>query len=67
MFEKNVKTNMELEITEQTKIIPYILMFFIITESGEIMIDLPYNFTKIIQLISSAKSFLFLLPYLSKE
>jgi len=25
------------------------------------------NFTKIIQLISSAKSFLFLLPYLSKE
>lgn len=34
MFKKNVKTNMELEIIEQTKIIPYILMKYINPETG---------------------------------
>ena len=48
MLKKNVKTNMELEILEQTKIIPYILMKYIDSESGEIKINLPDNITKII-------------------
>lgn len=56
MFEKNVKTNMELEITEQTKIIPYILMKYINPETGEIKIDLPDNITKII-LVASGSSY----------
>lgn len=54
MFEKNVKTNMELEITEQTKIIPYILMKYINPETGRIKIDLPDNITKIILVASGS-------------
>lgn len=38
---------MELEIIEQTKIIPYILMKYINPETGEIKIDLPDNITKL--------------------
>lgn len=56
MFKKNVKTNMELEIIEQTKIIPYILMKYINPETGEIKIDLPDNITKII-LVASGSSY----------
>ena len=37
---------MELEIIEQSKIIPYILMKYINPETGEIKIDLPENITK---------------------
>ena len=40
MFNKK-QTNMELEIIEQKRIIPYILMKYINPESGEIKIDLP--------------------------
>ena len=56
MFKKNVKTNMELEITEQAKIIPYILMKYINPETGEVKIDLPENITKII-LVASGSSY----------
>ena len=47
---------MELEIIEQTKIIPYILMKYINPETGEIKIDLPDNITKII-LVASGSSY----------
>ena len=56
MLKKNIKTNMELEILEQTKIIPYILMKYIDSESGEIKINLPDNITKII-LVASGSSY----------
>lgn len=56
MFKKNVKTNMEMEIAEQTKIIPYILMKYINPQTGEIKIDLPENITKII-LVASGSSY----------
>ena len=45
MFNKKVKTNMELEIAEQAKIVPYILMKYINPENVEIKIDLPKNIT----------------------
>ena len=47
MFGKKIKTNMEQEIAEQTKIIPYILMKYIKPENGEIKIDLPQNIRKL--------------------
>lgn len=53
---KPVKTNMELEIAEQAKIIPYILMKYINPETGEIKIDLPENITKIV-LVASGSSY----------
>lgn len=56
MFKKKSKTNMELEIVEQAKIIPYILMKYINPETGEIKIDLPQNITKII-LVASGSSY----------
>ena len=56
MFKKQIKTNMELEIIEQAKIIPYILMKYINPETGEIKIDLPQSITKIV-LVASGSSY----------
>ncbi len=56
LFKKDIKTNMELEIAEQTKIIPYILMKYINPETGDIRIDLPENIKKII-LVASGSSY----------
>ncbi len=56
LFFKKPQTNMELEIIEQTKIIPYILMKYINPESGEIKIDLPQNIRKIV-LVASGSSY----------
>ncbi len=56
MLKKNVKTRMESEISEQTGIIPYILMKYINPQSGEIRIDLPDNITKIV-LVASGSSY----------
>ena len=55
-WSKTKKTNMELEISEQSKIIPYILMKYINPENGEIMLDLPQNIRKII-LVASGSSY----------
>jgi len=55
MFNKK-QTNMELEIIEQKRIIPYILMKYINPESGEIKIDLPQNVRKIV-LVASGSSY----------
>lgn len=56
MLKNNVKTNMESEIVEQTKIIPYILMKYINSQTGEINIELPDNITKIV-LVASGSSY----------
>ena len=56
MFWKKEQTNMEQEIIEQKKIIPYILMKYINPETGEIKIDLPQNVRKII-LVASGSSY----------
>lgn len=56
MFFKNKKTNMESEIAEQTKIIPYILMKYIDSQSGEIKLDLPQNIRKIV-IVASGSSY----------
>ena len=56
MFWKKEKTNMEQEIIEQSKIIPYILMRYINPESGDIKLDLPKNIKKII-LVASGSSY----------
>ncbi len=56
MFLKKQKTNMELEIAEQTTIIPYILMKYIDAQSGEIKLDLPQNIRKIV-LVASGSSY----------
>jgi glucosamine 6-phosphate synthetase-like amidotransferase/phosphosugar isomerase protein len=56
MFFRKKQTNMEAEIIEQTKIIPYILMKYINPDSGEIKIDLPQNVRKII-LVASGSSY----------
>ena len=56
MFNKKPKTNMELEIAEQAKIIPYILMKYINPETGELKLDLPQNITKIV-LVASGSSY----------
>ena len=57
MFNKNnAKTNMELEIIEQAKILPYILMKYINPENGNIKIDLPSNVNKIV-LVASGSSY----------
>ena len=56
MFNKKPKTNMELEIIEQSKIIPYILAKYINPQTGEIKLDLPSNITKII-LVASGSSY----------
>jgi len=56
MFFSKQKTNMELEIIEQTKIIPYILMKYINHENSEIKIELPQNVRKIV-LVASGSSY----------
>ena len=56
MFFKNKKTNMESEICEQTKIVPYILAQYINHDTGEINIDLPQNIRKIV-LVASGSSY----------
>lgn len=56
MFFKNKKTNMELEILEQVKIIPEILRQYIDTNSGDIKIDLPQNVEKIV-IVASGSSY----------
>ena len=56
MFFSKKKTNMELEIIEQTKIVPYILMKYIDPENGEIKLDLPQNIRKIV-LVASGSSY----------
>lgn len=56
MFGKKIQTNMESEIIEQKKIIPYILMKYINPASGEIKIDLPQNVRKIV-LVASGSSY----------
>ena len=55
MFKKK-QTNMELEIIEQKRIIPYILMKYINPENGEIKIELPQNVRKIV-LVASGSSY----------
>ncbi len=56
MFFKKDKTNMEQEIIEQKKIVPYILMKYINPKTGEIKINLPQNVRKII-LVASGSSY----------
>lgn len=56
MFLKKKKTNMELEIVEQTSIIPYILMKYIDSQTGEIKLNLPQNIRKIV-IVASGSSY----------
>lgn len=56
MFFEHKKTNMELEIAEQSKIIPYILMKYIDPETGEIKLRLPENIRKIV-IVASGSSY----------
>ena len=56
MLFSNKKTNMELEISEQTSIIPYILMKYIDPETGEIKLNLPENIRKIV-IVASGSSY----------
>ncbi len=56
MFGKKKQTNMELEIIEQKKIIPYILLKYINPQNGDIKIDLPQNIRKIV-LVASGSSY----------
>ncbi len=56
MFLSKKKTNMEFEINEQAKIIPYILGQYIDSETGEIKIDLPSNIQKIV-IVASGSSY----------
>lgn len=50
------QTNMEFEIIEQKKIVPYILMKYINPSNGDIKIDLPQNVRKIV-LVASGSSY----------
>lgn len=56
MFWNKKKTNMEIEIAEQTKIIPYILMKYIDPETGEIKLNLPQDIRKIV-IVASGSSY----------
>jgi len=56
MFRNMKQTNMELEIIEQKKIIPYILLKYINPQTGDIKIDLPQNIRKIV-LVASGSSY----------
>lgn len=56
MFFEKKKTNMELEIKEQSRIIPEILMRYINPENGEIKLDLPQNIRKIV-IVASGSSY----------
>lgn len=54
MFLKKTKTNMEVEIAEQAKIIPYILMKYIDPQSGDIKLNLPQDIKKIVFVASGS-------------
>ena len=54
MFLKNQKTNMELEIAEQVKIIPEILSRYLNVETNNINIDLPNCVEKIVVVASGS-------------
>ncbi|MBQ7125573.1 SIS domain-containing protein [bacterium] len=56
MFFKKKITNMESEIFEQVKIIPYILMKYINPQTGEIKIELPSHIRKIV-IVASGSSY----------
>ena len=56
MFKTTKQSNMELEIIEQKKIIPYILLKYINPQTGDIKIDLPQNIRKIV-LVASGSSY----------
>ena len=56
MFLKRKKTNMEMEILEQTSIVPYILEQYIDSQTGEIKLDLPGNIRKIV-IVASGSSY----------
>ena len=56
MFFKQKKTNMELEIFEQTSIVPYILLKYIDSQTGEIKLTLPQNIHKIV-IVASGSSY----------
>ena len=56
IFLQKRKTNMELEIVEQTTIIPYILMKYIDSQTGEIKLNLPSKIRKIV-LVASGSSY----------
>ena len=56
MIFRKQKTNMELEIFEQTEIIPIILNNYINHKNGEINLDLPHNIKKII-IVASGSSY----------
>ncbi len=56
MIFRRQKTNMELEIFEQTKIVPTILNNYINPENGEINLNLPQNIKKII-IVASGSSY----------
>lgn len=56
MFFRTKRTNMEQEIVEQSAIIPYILMKYIDSETGEIKLDLPQDIRKIV-LVASGSSY----------
>jgi len=56
MFGKAKQTNMELEIIEQKKIVPYILLKYINPQTGDIKLDLPQNIRKIV-LVASGSSY----------
>ena len=56
LFFKKKITNMESEIFEQVKIIPYILMKYINPQTGEIKIELPSHIRKIV-IVASGSSY----------
>ena len=56
MFFKKKKTNMEMEIVEQTSIIPTILEKYIDPQTGEINLSLPQNIRKIV-IVASGSSY----------
>ena len=56
MFFNKKKTNMELEILEQTSIIPHILMKYVNPETGDINLDLPPEIQKIV-IVASGSSY----------
>ena len=56
MFFTKTKTKMEMEIAEQTSIIPYILMKYIDSQTGEIKLTLPSDIRKIV-LVASGSSY----------
>ena len=59
MFWNKKNTNMELEIFEQTKIVPTILNNYINQENGEININLPNLFIFPLEFFSILTTYLF--------